>query len=96
MALALIFNDVGVGEWFVLLAVVLVAVGPRRLPEVARTLGRWYSRMCRATNSFRRQLMDMEAEMNSAANEAESEIEGAFTVEEPADKEATVAADRQS
>ena len=96
MALAFIFNDAGVGEWFVLLAVVLVVVGPKRLPEVARTLGRWYSRICRATNTFKRQLMDMESELNSAANSAAQEIEGAFTVAESVSKEPQVAFDQPS
>ena len=82
MAFALIFSDVGVGEWFVLLAVVLVVVGPRRLPSAARTLGRWYSRISRAAESFRRQLMEMEAEAEKAANAANNELEGAFTVED--------------
>ena len=96
MALAIIFNDVGVGEWFVLLAVVLVVVGPKRLPEVARTLGRWYSRICRATNAFKRQLMEMESELDSAATSAAQEIEGAFTVTESVSREPKVAVDQTS
>ena len=96
MALAFIFNDVGFGEWFVLLAVVLVVVGPKRLPEVARTLGRWYSRICRATNTFKRQLMEMECELNDAADSAVRNIEGAFTVEEPVSREPQVVSDQPS
>ena len=81
MAFAFFFSDVGVGEWFVLLAVVLVVVGPKRLPEVARTVGRWYSRICRAAESFKRQLMEMDAEMDGAAAEIERQATNAFTVE---------------
>ena len=87
MAFAFIFSDVGVGEWFVLLAVVLVVVGPRRLPETARTLGRWYSRICRMAEGFRRQLMDMETSADKLALDAEQELNGAFTVVPPAKKE---------
>jgi Tat protein translocase TatB subunit len=81
MAFAFIFSDVGVGEWFVLLAVVLVVVGPKRLPEAARALGRWYSRICRVAEGFKRQLMDMEAEIDRAANEADRVASVAFTVD---------------
>ena len=81
MAFAFIFSDVGFGEWFVLLAVVLVVVGPRRLPEAARTVGRWYSRMRRAADAFRRQLMDMDNEIYRAARDMENEASRAFTVE---------------
>lgn len=81
MAFAFIFSDVGVGEWFVLLAVVLVVVGPKRLPEAARTVGKWYSRMRRAADSFRRQLMDMDAEFERSASDFERQAESAFTVE---------------
>ena len=96
MAFGLIFNDVGVGEWFVLLAVVLVVVGPRHLPEVARTLGRWYSRICRATSAFKRQLMEMESELNSAADSAANGLEHAFTVEDTPVKEPQGADNAQS
>ena len=88
MAFAFLFNDVGVGEWFILLAVVLVVVGPKRLPEAARTVGKWYSRMRRAADSFKRQLMDMDAEFERAASGFEQEAADAFTVEpdpEPAE-----------
>ena len=81
MAFAFIFSGVGVGEWFVLLAVVLVVVGPKRLPEAARSLGRWYSRFSRMAESFRRQLMEIEGEVGKATDAAGREIEGAFTVE---------------
>lgn len=87
MAFAFIFSDVGVGEWFLLLAVVLVVVGPKRLPETARTLGRWYSKISRVAESFMRQLMDMEANADKLAQGAEQELNGAFTVVPPAKKE---------
>ena len=80
MAFALIFSDVGVGEWFVLLAVVLVVVGPKRLPDAARSLGRWYSRLSRMAESFRRQLMEIEEEVGKATDATGREIENAFTV----------------
>ena len=96
MAFAFIFSDVGVGEWFVLLTVVLVVIGPKRLPEAARTMGRWYSRICRMAESFKRQLMEMEAEADKVAGAAEQELNGAFTVEEPPAKKEQVEPDTKS
>ncbi len=81
MALAIIFDSVGFGEWFILLAVVLVVVGPRRLPSVARTLGQYYSRFRRAADNFKRQLMDMETEFDKGVAEVERSV--APKAEEP-------------
>ena len=41
MTLAVIFDSVGVGEWFVLLAVVLIVVGPKNLPSTIRKFGNY-------------------------------------------------------
>ena len=53
MTLAFLFDSVGFGEWFVLLAVVLIVVGPKRLPSAARTLGQYYSKFRRAADNVR-------------------------------------------
>ena len=79
--LAFIFDSVSFSEWFVLLVVFLIVVGPRKIPETARTLGKYYSKFRRAAESFKRQLLEMETEFNKAANEAGQEIEGAFVDE---------------
>ena len=77
MALAIIFDGVGFGEWFVLLAVVLVVVGPKRLPATARKFGQYYAKFRRAADSFKRQLLDMDTELTSSVREAAGEIERA-------------------
>lgn len=79
---AFIFDSVSFSEWTVLLVVFLIIMGPRKIPETARTLGNYYSRLRRAAESFKRQLMDMETEFNKAAAEVEAEakdVENAFT-----------------
>ena len=81
MALAIIFESVGVGEWFVLLAVVLIVVGPRRLPSTARTLGRYYSKFRRAADSFKRQLLEMDTEFDRAVADARREADKAFQID---------------
>lgn len=82
MTFAILFSDVGAGEWFVLLAVILVVMGPKRLPETARKFGHYYSKFRRAAESFKRQLMEMDTELTSAVSEVEKEASTAFTVDE--------------
>ena len=77
MMLAIIFDSVGVGEWLILLAVVLVVVGPKRLPATARTIGRHYAKFRRAADSFKRQLLEMDNEMNRVIEDAAREVETA-------------------
>jgi len=77
MTLAIIFDSVGFGEWFVLLAVVLIVVGPRRLPETARKIGQYYSKFRRAADSFKRQLMDMDTEFTNTVRDAANEVKEA-------------------
>ena len=86
MTLAVIFDSIGFGEWFVLLAVVLVVVGPKRLPSAARTVGQYYSKFRRAAENFKRQLLDMDTEFTKAVAEVEKQPEDAFTVD-PANAE---------
>jgi Tat protein translocase TatB subunit len=43
---------IGLPELFVILAVALIVLGPQRLPEVARMLGRVYGQLRRASEEF--------------------------------------------
>ena len=98
MALAIIFDSVGAGEWLVLLAVLLIVMGPKRLPATARKIGAYYSKFRRAAESFKRQLLEMDLEMErefraaeleakKAASEVEAEVNDMKAAgEEPAAK----------
>ena len=70
---AIIFDSVGAGEWLVLLAVLLIVMGPKRLPSTARKVGAYYSKFRRAADSFKRQLMEMDYEMERELRKAEAE-----------------------
>ena len=61
-------SGIGGGEWLVLLVVVLIVVGPRNLPKVIRSLGRYYARFQRFAESFKRELFDMEQELTRIEN----------------------------
>ncbi len=78
---AFIFDSVGFGEWFVLLAVVLIVIGPRNLPDAMRKFGRLYAKFRRHAESFKRQLLEMDAEVNRMVSDAEREAQGAFTID---------------
>ena len=80
MTLAILFDSVGAGEWLVLLAVLLVVIGPKNLPSTARKIGAYYSKFRRAAESFKRQLMDMDLEMEREIRKAEQEVESAVKV----------------
>jgi len=56
------FESAGWGEMLVLLVVILIVVGPKRLPEVARKLGRTMEMFRRAADEFKAQLMSMDQE----------------------------------
>ena len=66
---AFVFESVGSGEWLVLLAVILIIVGPRNLPSAARKMGQVMSKLRRAADEFKRQLMTMDEEMKKTADE---------------------------
>ena len=74
MTLAIVFDSVGAGEWLVLLAVLLVVIGPKNLPSTARKIGAYYSKSRRAAEGFKRQLMDMDLEMEREFRKIEEEV----------------------
>lgn len=50
------FADLGMQEMLVVLLVALVFIGPRRLPEIARTLGRAINELRRAGEELKSQI----------------------------------------
>ncbi len=87
MAFAFLFFDsVGGGEWLVLLAVVLIVVGPKNLPAAARKMGQVLSQLRRAADEFKRQIMTMDQEMERAVNDVKKDY---IDVAEDVDKTVT-------
>lgn len=70
---AFVLDSVGGGEWLVLLAVILIVVGPKNLPSAARKMGQVMSKLRRAADEFKRQLMTMDDEMKRTADELKRE-----------------------
>ena len=70
---AFVFDSVSGGEWLVLLAVILIIVGPKNLPSAARKVGEIMSKLRRAADEFKRQLMTMDEEMRKTADDIKKE-----------------------
>lgn len=73
MTFAFFLESVGGGEWLVLLAVILVVVGPKNLPSAARKIGQIMSQLRRAADEFKRQLMTMDEEVHKAVDDVKKE-----------------------
>ncbi len=60
------FFDIGWSEMGIVLLVALIIIGPRDLPKVARTMGRWVGKARAMARDFQRSLEDMarEAELD--------------------------------
>ena len=74
MAFAFIFDTVSGGEWLVLLAVILIVVGPKNLPSAARKTGEILAKLRRAADEFKRQLMTMDQEVSRTVNDVAGEL----------------------
>lgn len=49
--------DIGLAELLIILAVALIVLGPKKLPEVARSLGRGLAQFRRASEDLRRSIL---------------------------------------
>ncbi len=68
------FPDIGLLELLVLVAVIIVVVGPKELPGMMRTIGEWVGKARATAREFQRSFEDMarEAELAELRKEVES------------------------
>lgn len=75
----LLFFDFGSGEIILIIMVLFIVLGPKRLPEVARTMGKAINEMKRASAGFKNEInkevqkLDRETRLNEFLRERESE-----------------------
>ena len=72
------FMGIGLWEFLFILLITLMVVGPKRLPEVARTMGRFVRKFRRITaeltREFTSEIENEVKELKSGINEASQEI----------------------
>ena len=72
---------IGMPELLIILVVALLVLGPRKLPEVARSLGRGMAEFRRASTELRNSLTEPIDEIKGAASELGATLEGDRTSE---------------
>ncbi|MBA3036749.1 MAG: twin-arginine translocase subunit TatB [Desulfobacterium sp.] len=55
--------DVGMPEFLLIAAIALIVVGPDKLPDIAKTIGRMFGELKKTTNEFK-QTMEAEIKLN--------------------------------
>ena len=60
LPVAFLFDGVGGGELLLVSAAVLLLFGPRRLPDIARSIGRVLNDLRRASREFQDEIMRMD------------------------------------
>lgn len=64
---------IGMPELMVILAVALIVLGPRKLPEIARALGKGISEFKRATSDLKDEIRKVEEEVEEPSPQARTE-----------------------
>ena len=59
-SLAFLLDNAGLDEWAFLGVIVFLLFGPKRLPEIARVIGRTLERIRRAADDFRGQIAQLD------------------------------------
>jgi Tat protein translocase TatB subunit len=82
------FGDLGMQEMLVVLLVALVFIGPKRLPEIARTLGRLMNELKRAGEELKSQI-DLNSWTELREEESWRETQGSEpnSAQEPSSRE---------
>ena len=80
---------IGMPEMFLILAIALIVIGPKKLPDLAKALGRAMREFKKATNEFKETMqIDSElADVKKAFNDINDDVKEAVDLKlEPEDK----------
>ena len=72
-------GSVGAPEILVILVLALLVLGPERLPQAARTMGRWVGEFRRLTGSLQAEMQDVVDEVMRPVNETATVATESFT-----------------
>ena len=92
--------QLGFGEMLVILIIALLVFGPKKLPELGKSLGKGLREFKKATNDLKanwedhireaeHSIEDVKHEVNQTVHEATKEFHEGESLKEPAAKEAT-------
>jgi TatA/E family protein of Tat protein translocase len=76
-SLAILPGGLGTGEILFIFAVVLLLFGPRKLPEIARSIGRTLDHLRKASQEFKDQVMEIEEDARQTIEAEAGELMGA-------------------
>ena len=79
----ILFFGISPGELFIILLVVLVLFGPRKIPEIAKTLGRGYSELKKAQRDLNMEIENYTGDIEKEADKFQKEVK---SVVDDADK----------
>ncbi len=83
--------NMGPVELIIILAVALIIIGPKKLPDLARSLGKALGEFKRATNDFKNSI-DVDTtigDVHTAIDEINDDVRDAVITNEPAPEEET-------
>jgi len=72
-------GSVGATEVLVIMLLALVVLGPERLPQAARTMGRWVAELRKLTGSLQAEVQDVVDEVMRPVNETATVATDSFT-----------------
>lgn len=71
----LLFFDVSGGEFFLIVLVIFLLFGPKKIPEFARFIGKGMKEVRKATDEIKYEINKQTREINTAKNEIMGEVE---------------------
>lgn len=85
---------IGMPELILILAVALIVLGPKKLPEIARSLGRGLAEFRRTTDEVKREINSVEQDLEDSVGQdaeptsspAETLRDGSSSADDPAKK----------
>lgn len=84
--------DIGLQELVIIFLVALLVFGPERLPEVARTMGRWFGEIGKSIQTARTQ---MEREFHESEMKTGGETETTQKVDDAKSKDGNISGDEK-
>jgi len=74
-----LFDTIGAPEILVILVLALLVLGPERLPQAARTMGRWVGELRKLTGSLQAEMQDVVDEVMRPVNDTATVATESFT-----------------